>query len=95
MAALAYLLLPLSGTVAFLTGGSARSRFHGLQAIVFGSGWAVALYAASAIAASVTTIVALVGATIWLFLGLATAVGRDPQIPLLAPLLWKVALPER
>lgn len=95
MAALAYLLLPLSGIVAFVSGGSARVRFHGLQAIVFGTTWAAGLYAGSAIGQTATQIVAAVGSLGWLVLGLGAAVGRDPAIPLVGPGLWKVASPER
>lgn len=95
MTALAYLLLPLSGLVAFLTGGSARLRFHGLQAIVFGTAWAIALYVASWVATGATIAVALVGALLWVGLMGGVAMGRDPGLPFVAPALWKVATPER
>lgn len=95
MAALAYLFLPASGLVAFLTGGSARLRFHGLQAIVFGTAWAGALYLGSALAAGATVAVAIVGAVAWAFLIAGAAAGRDPRLPFLGAALWRVARSER
>ena len=81
MAALAYLLLPLSGTIALLFAGSPRVRFHGAQAVVVGVVWAVALYAASEVSATLTQVVWGLGAIVWLLLLAATALGRDPRLP--------------
>ncbi len=83
MAALAYLFLPVSGALAFLLARSARVKAHGLQAIVIGTVWALFLYGASAIAAALTWVVAVVGLIAWLGFGLLTATGRDPKIPVL------------
>lgn len=95
MAGLAYLLLPLTGLAAFLAGGSARLRFHGLQAIVFGTAWAALLYLASALSASATLAVGAAGALLWLVLGVGAALGADPALPGVGRFLWRVALPER
>lgn len=81
MAALAYVLLPLSGVVAFLVGSSVRVRFHGLQAIAFGGIWALAAYAGSALSPVVTIGVFAVGSILWLALLLTTAAGRDLRLP--------------
>ena len=81
MAALAYVLLPLSGLIAFLVGSSARVRFHGLQAIALGSVWALAAYAASAIAPVVTAAVFAVGALTWAALMIGALMGRDLRLP--------------
>lgn len=95
MAALVYLFLPVSGLVAFLTGGSARLRFHGLQAVVFGTVWAAALYLGSALAAGVTVVVWILGAVAWVALMTGAGVGRDPSLPFLGEALWRVARSER
>lgn len=81
MAALAYLLLPVTGLIAFLKGPSVRVRFHGLQAVVIGSVWPVALYAASAVSARATQAVYLAGAVVWIGFFLGTLIGRDPRLP--------------
>ena len=81
MAALAYLLLPLSGVVAFFCGSSARVRFHGLQAIFYGTVWALALYGCSAITPGATQICFVVGSAAWFALMSATALGKDPHLP--------------
>lgn len=82
MAALAYVLLPLSGLVAYSMGTSSRVRFHGLQAIVLGLAWPLLLYAASALAPIATQIVFALGGLLWLWLVVASALGRDPALPL-------------
>jgi uncharacterized membrane protein len=81
MAALAYLMLPLSGVIAFLFAADPRVRFHGMQAIVFGLLWALALYGGAALSPTLTRVVAAVGALIWVVLLGATAAGRDPALP--------------
>ena len=42
MPGLAYVLLPLSGMLAYFNGTSVRMRFHGLQAIALGALWPAA-----------------------------------------------------
>ncbi len=81
MAALAYVLLPLSGVVAFLIGSSARVRFHGLQAIAFGALWAVAAYVASWISPTITAVVFVIGALLWVTLLVTSLAGRDVRLP--------------
>ena len=81
MPALAYVLLPLSGTIAFLLGGSRRMRFPGLQSIALGAVWAVAAYAASWISPRLTQGVFVVGSLVWLGVIVGTLLGRDPRIP--------------
>ena len=81
MAAFAYVLLPLSGLIAFLVGDDPRMRFHGLQAIAVGLVWALAAYVASWIAPPVTLAVFLAGALLWLILILSTLLGRDLRLP--------------
>ena len=94
MATLAYVLLPLSGIAAFLGGGSVRTRMHGLQAIVFGTVWPLALYGASEISPGATKAVFLVGALIWGVFLIGTLLGRDPMIPgLRGPLMRAAADP--
>ena len=82
MAALAYLLLPLSGVVAFFGSSNPRGRFHGAQAIFYGTLWALALWACSAVSPGATQICFVAGSVGWLALMLATSLGKDPQVPL-------------
>lgn len=84
MAAFAYVLLPVTGMLAFFRGSTARTRFHGLQAVTFGLAWALALYGGSALSPVATKIVFATGCAAWLVLVIATAIGRDPKIPGLA-----------
>jgi uncharacterized membrane protein len=81
VAALAYVLLPVSGLAAYLKGATPRTRFHGLQAIVFGAMWPVLLYAATWTTALVTQLVGAVGFLGWVTLIVSTAAGRDLQLP--------------
>ncbi|MGI8775062.1 MAG: hypothetical protein ACR2KQ_08650 [Actinomycetota bacterium] len=81
MAALAYLLLPVSGLIAFLFSSDPRVSFHGVQAIVFGTLWAVTLYGASVASPVVTQVVAVLGVVVWLILLVGAAAGRDPALP--------------
>lgn len=81
MAALAYVLLPVSGLVAYVKGSSERVRAHGLQAIALGVAWPAALYAASAASPGVTQATFAAGAALWLALLVGTAAGRDPFVP--------------
>lgn len=91
MAALSYLLLPVSGLIAFLTAADARVRFHGSQAIALGLVWPLALYAASVISTTLTQIVFALGALVWATFALAALAGRDPVLPGLAGILTEAA----
>lgn len=83
MAALAYALLPVSGMIAFFSQTEGRVRFHGAQAVAFGLVWSLALYGCSAISATLTQVVFLLGAGVWLGLIVTTATGRDLRLPLI------------
>ena len=89
MAALAYILLPVTGGLAFLLSASPRTRSHGLQAIVLGTLWPLALYAASAVAAALTWVVAAIGTLAWLGFIAFTAAGRDPKLPFIGAWLFE------
>ena len=89
MAALAYVLLPLTGVLTFLLSGSARAKSHGLQAIVLGTLWPVMLYAASALMAVLTWVTAVAGAVTWLAFMVLTASGRDPKLPFIGQWLFE------
>ncbi|MDQ3964310.1 MAG: hypothetical protein M3277_10430 [Actinomycetota bacterium] len=91
MAALAYLLLPVTGAFAFLLSRSPRTRTHGLQAIVLGTLWPLALYGASALAAVLTRVVAAAGVLVWLAFLVLTALGRDPKLPFLGGRLFALS----
>jgi uncharacterized membrane protein len=82
VAALAYVLLPITGLIAFLKGSTARIRFHGLQAILFGAAWAVFLYAATWTTPVVTQVVFAAGLLLWMALMVAAAFGRDIVLPI-------------
>ena len=90
MAALAYVLLPVSGLIAYSMGASSRTRFHGLQAVVLGLKWPLALYAASFLSPVVTQLVFAAGLAAWLWLLVATAAGRDPRLPVVGNYLQRV-----
>lgn len=89
MAALAYVLLPVTGILTFLLSASPRTRAHGLQAIVLGTLWPLLLYAASALAADLTWVVAVIGAFAWLGFMVLTASGRDPKLPFIGGWLFE------
>ena len=91
MAALAYLLLPVSGLAAYLKGTSARVRFHGLQAIALGVVWPAALYACTYLSPGVTQLCAAVGAVIWIGLLVTTALGLNPRLPVAGRYLQRAA----
>ncbi len=88
VAALAYVLLPVTGAFAFLLSGSVRTRSHGLQAIVLGTVWPLLLFGASALTAVLTWVVAVVGALAWLAFLVLTAIGRDPKLPFVGKQLF-------
>ncbi len=81
MAALAYLLPPLSGLLAYLNARSARVRFHGLQSVTLGVIWPAALWSCSWISPTAVQVAFAAGALVWLFLLVVTAAGRDPRLP--------------
>lgn len=92
MAALAYVLLPVSGLVAYLKGASQRLRFHGLQAIFIGLIWPLALYACTYLSPGATQACFAVGGVVWLGFLAAAAFGADPRIPLVGAALQRAAL---
>ena len=81
MAAIAYLLPPVTGLFAFTLGSSKRVRFHGLQSVALGFLWPLAIYGGSLLSPGITQGAFIAGAALWLLLLLGTAVGRDPGIP--------------
>jgi hypothetical protein len=81
MAALAYLLPPVTGLVAYFTGSSLRTRWHGLQSIAFGLLWPALMFAGSAVSAGAAQLAFGVGTLVWLVLLAATATGMDPKLP--------------
>ena len=91
MSAIAYLLLPATGVLVFLLSYDIRARFHGLQAITFGTAWALALYGASLVQTRVTQAVFLVGGLVWVVLFLTAAAGRDPRLPFVGGYLFRIA----
>jgi hypothetical protein len=54
---------------------------HGLQSILFGTVWPLALYGASEISPGVTKVVFAAGALVWAIFLIGTLVGRDPIVP--------------
>ena len=91
MAALAYVLLPISGLIAYLKGSSQRMRFHGLQAIFIGLVWPLALYACTYLSPGVTQACFAVGGAVWLTFLATAAFGADPRIPLVGAGLSRAA----
>ena len=91
MAALAYLLLPVSGLLAYSLGSTPRLRFHGAQAVFLGLVWPLALYACSFVSPFLTQLAFVAGVAAWLWLSVATATGRDPRLPLVGEYLWRAA----
>lgn len=91
MAGLAYLLLPISGALAYFNGKLPRTRFHGIQAVILGILWPAALYGASVIGPDVTFIVAIAGALVWVTLMLVALFGRDLRFPFIGKALERLA----
>ncbi|MGH2698140.1 MAG: hypothetical protein ACRDJL_02930 [Actinomycetota bacterium] len=81
MAALAYLFPPLTGLLAYSLGRHERVRWHGLQSVVFGFLWPVAIYAGSLAGPLGTRTAFALGALIWVGFFVITALGRDPCLP--------------
>jgi uncharacterized membrane protein len=91
MAALAYVILPISGLLAYFHGSSARMRFHGLQAIAIGALWPLALYGASAISRRASQAVWIAGGLVWLVFMVLAGAGIDARLPVLGRLLQRAA----
>ena len=81
MAALAYLLPPITGLFAYLLGSRERTRRHGLQSVAFGLLWPAALYGAAALSPRAAQVGFAAGGLVWVGLLLTTAVGLDLHIP--------------
>jgi hypothetical protein len=67
--------------IAYIKGGTPRTRLHGLQSVIFGVVWPACLFVASWIDAVVTRAVFVAFGVVWLALLLTTAVGADPPFP--------------
>lgn len=91
MAAFAYLLLPVTGLVAYLTGRDQRTRTHGLQALAIGLLWPVCLYVAALGPAVAAQVVFVTFTLVWLAFLLLTLVGRDPRLPIVGTTLAALA----
>ena len=91
MAGVAYLFLPVSGLIAYFNGTTARTRFHGLQAILVGCLWPLSLILCSKVSPGATQAAFVVGAALWLALMIPTFFGFDPRLPGLGRLLRNAA----
>ena len=90
-AGLAYLFLPLTGLLASFKGRSARTRFHGSQAVVIGALWPLALWGASAVSPAATKVVFVIGAIVWLAYMLLALFGGNPRLPFIGRTLQRAA----
>jgi uncharacterized membrane protein len=91
MAGLAYLLLPVSGLLAYFRGTAARVRFHGLQAILIGLVWPVVLILCSKLTPGATQIAFGAGTLVWLGFMVLTSAGRNPSLPFVGGPLKRAA----
>ncbi|HEX2240286.1 MAG TPA: hypothetical protein VHJ82_03995 [Actinomycetota bacterium] len=91
MSALAYVLPPLSGAVAYLKSSSPTVRFHGLQSVILGVVWPIALYVGSAISRLATNVVFAAGFLVWAVLLVTTARGGAFRLPLVGSLCARLA----
>ena len=91
MAALAYALPPVTGLVAYLGAASPRTRWHGLQAIVLGVVWPLALYAGTLVSPGVTQAAGALGGLTWAAFIAGAAAGRDPSWPVIGRALRALA----
>lgn len=91
MAGLAYLLLPVSGAIAYFNGQRARTRFHGIQAVILGAVWPAALWGGSRIGPDVTFALAVGGAIVWIVFMGAALLGRDLRFPFIGKALERLA----
>jgi hypothetical protein len=74
-----------------MAGATPRTRFHGLQAVVLGVAWPLALLGAALVTPGVTQAIAALGALTWLVLLVGTALGKSPRLPGLGMVLWTLA----
>ena len=95
VAALAYLLLPISGAIAYFGARTPRVRVHGLQATVLGALWPAAMYAATLISPGVTQAVFVAMGSLWIVVMVTAAVGRDLWLPGLGRVLNRLSGPGR
>ena len=93
-AGLAYLLLPVTGLFASLSGRTPRTRFHGYQAVILGALWPLFLIAASKISPAATKVAFVAGALVWLGYMLPALFGADPRLPLIGRTLQRAAEPD-
>lgn len=91
MAALAYVLLPVTGLLAYFRGSTERIRWHGLQAIALGAVWPAVLYACAWVSPGATQVAFVAGAVLWLGLLASTALGKDVALPLIGEWLRRAA----
>ncbi|MFN2388721.1 MAG: hypothetical protein ABR575_03825 [Actinomycetota bacterium] len=94
MPALAYLLPPLSGAVAYFAGPDPVMRFHGLQSVVLGTLWPVLLYLAAAVGPGATQLAFVAGAGAWLVLASAAARRKEIGPPGVTALLRRLSQPD-
>ena len=81
MRAFAYVLPPISGMAAYLSSNDARTQAHGLQSVVLGGVWPLALWLASVISATATRAIFICFLVLWVAMLLTAALGRDVMIP--------------
>jgi hypothetical protein len=91
VAALAYLLPPVSGLVAYFGSGTRRTRFHGLQSVLLGTLWPAALLGGALVSPGVTQAAAAGGLIAWLTFLIGAGLGRDPRWPGVGRRLWALA----
>ncbi|MDQ3753032.1 MAG: hypothetical protein M3333_09130 [Actinomycetota bacterium] len=91
MAALAYLLLPISGGIAYFFARTPRVRLHGAQAVLLGALWPAGLYAGARVSPGVTQAVFVVMGVIWLVVMSLAALGKDLWLPGMGRLLDRVS----
>jgi hypothetical protein len=90
VAALAYLLPPVSGGIAYFFAGTPRVRLHGVQAVLLGALWPAGLYAGAQISPGATQAVGVFMGVVWLTVTAAAALGKDLWLPGLGGLLDRV-----
>lgn len=82
MAALAYLLPPVTGLVALIYGRSVRARLHGARSVALGVVFPAGLYLASLLSPPLAvSIVAVAGVAVWVTWAGFAAAGREPRMP--------------
>ena len=91
MAALTYLLPPISGLIAYFAATQERVRYHGVQSVAFGLLWPASLYACSAISPGATQAGFFAGAGLWVLLFVLTLAGMNPRLPGTGSLLTRLA----